>query len=545
MTCPLVVVTPGELGTTPALWGNQVTLSTTDLVGFGPTAGKVSLKCSDGRTLADALAIVSWLSQAIVFTLPAKSAVATCNSPLFYELWVHIPAIPPINAMDCGPHTIDILSSVTDPTQLDVNDLTDLAKKFLISVSVPGPGMVPTTGVPVRAQIVAPLGTALPFTDISGAALPRILKWNPVIGGMRVEAMQRAAQAQRAKIPPLVLRSPVTLAALAEQVAHQRRSAPEPAKSRLVPADVLPGGVPPATLPPPVPSVVVEVCWTITGFSLFGIGTITVQEGTLFTLADPNNPLGGVAPTLSSVLIGILFQPWVTPFTEPPTPARQAVMYLLNARIKLSVGQTHTASQWIDLQPVPLPVPVLEVPVLLALLSDANFTGHLLACVPSNSPLRDLAAMTNKLQAIQDLLAPLQTIESVAAWLTGLGSLINKLPVSPGATPLVVANNNGQIDLDSQVMEKGGTFGWDTDWEDQVSSMIMFGPPGTAAAFFSAPEWSDNEGRYDISVGFELSVSVRNLAINPTASIPAGALVVVKTSSDESFNDKLSTLQFI
>jgi hypothetical protein len=550
MTCPAVVVAPGALGTTPALWGNQVTLSTTDLVGFGPTAGKVSLKCSDGRTLADALTLVSWLPQAIVFTLPARSAVATCDSPLFYELWVHIPAIPPINAMDCGPYTVDILSSITDPTQLDANDLTDLARKFLISVSVPGPGMVPETGVPVRAQVVPPLGTAIPFTDISGVALPRMRKWNPVIGGMRVEAMQLAAKAQRMKVPPLVLRSPVSVAALAKQRAHQSQPALQPAKSglpisRRIPGDVLHGGVPTATLPPPVPSITVEVSWTITGFSLFGIGTITVQEGTLFTLADPNNPLNGVAPTLSSVLIGILFQPWVTPLTDPPTPARQAVLYLLNARIKLSVAQTQTASEWIDLQPVPLPVPVLEVPVVLALFSDANFTGHLLACVPSNSPLRALEAMTNKLKAIQDLLAPLQTIESVAAWLTGLGSLINKLPVSPGATALVVANDQGRIDLDSQVMEKGGTFGWDTDWEDQVSSMILFGPQGTAAAFFSAPDWSDDEGRYDIGVGFELSVSVRNLAINPTASIPAGALVIVKNSTDESFNDTLSTLQFI
>ena len=524
MACPVVVVAPGSPNTTPAIWGNQVTLSTTDPVGFGVTAGKVSLKCSDGRTLVDALSIVSWLPQTIVFTLPAKTAVVACDLPLFYELWVHIPAIPPATAMDCGPYIIDILASITDPTQLSANDLTQLASQFHISVSVPGPGMVPVTGVPVRAQVVPPLGTDLPFTDSNGAPLPRILKWNPVIGGFRTEAMHRAAQAQRTKVPPFVLRSPATLAALA--------------KAR-------PGGVPVRVLPPPGPSVTVEVSWTITGFSLFGIGTITVQEGTLFTLADPDNPLGGVAPTLSSVLIGILFQPWITPLTDPPTPARQPVFYLLNAKVRLSVSATQTQSEWIDLPPVPLPVPVLEIPVVLALFSDANFTGHILACVPSNAALRDLQSMTKKLGDIQDELGPLRSVVSVAAWLTGLQSLLDKLPVSPGATALVVANDRGQINLDDQIMEKGGTFGWDTDWEDQVSSMIMFGPAGTAAAFFSAPDWSDSEGRYDIDVGFELSVSVKSLSSKFPASVPAGALVVVKHTTDDSFNDTLSTLQFI
>ena len=80
MSCPNVVVSPGAPGTTFAIWGNQVTLSTTDLVGFGVTAtgGKVSLKCSDGRTLKDALTIVSWSAQTIVVTLPLKTAVAAC-----------------------------------------------------------------------------------------------------------------------------------------------------------------------------------------------------------------------------------------------------------------------------------------------------------------------------------------------------------------------------------------------------------------------------------------------------------------------------------
>src|SRR4029077_14741061 len=100
-----------------------------------------------------------------------------------------------------------------------------------------------------------------------------------------------------AKVPPLVVRSPATWAAIAKEHAETVR----------------PGGrVPPAVLPPPAPSVTVEVNWSITGFSIFGIGTITVEEGTLFVLADPNDPLNSVAPTLTSVLIGILFQPWVT-----------------------------------------------------------------------------------------------------------------------------------------------------------------------------------------------------------------------------------------
>ncbi len=505
MACPTIIVTPGSSGVTPALWGGQVTLSTTDLVGFGPTSGKVSLKCSDGRTLVDALPIVSWFPQTIVVTLPAQNAVAACDSPLFYELLVHIP----LSGMDCGPLTIDILHSITDPTQLTANDLTELAGQFRISLSVPGSAMTPATGVPVRAQIVPPFGTGLPFTDVTGAPLPRILKWNPGIGGLRVEAMLLAARAQRAKLPPLVLRSHATVVAL---VKNQTRTPPV------------------AVLPPPAPSVTVEVAWSVTAFSIFFPNPVTVQEGTLFTLADPNDPLHGVAPTLSSVLIGILFQPWITPLTDPPTPARQAVFYFLNARVRLAVPATQIFGQWIDLPSVQLPVPTLEVPVVLAL--------------PANAALRDLQSMINRLQAIQAALGALANLASVASWLTGLGSLLGKLPASPGATTLVVANDQGKIDLDDWIMERGGTFGWDTDWEDQVSSIIFFGPQNTSAVFYSAPGWVADEGQYDITIGFELNASVRNLSSKFPGSVPAGALTVVNRTSDDDFNDRLSTLQF-
>src|SRR5918911_166546 len=81
-TCPTVIVAPGGPGRAPATWGSAITLSTTNLVGFGvrSTDSKVSLKCSDGRTLAQ-LPIVSWSAQEIVCMLPAKSSVAACDTP--------------------------------------------------------------------------------------------------------------------------------------------------------------------------------------------------------------------------------------------------------------------------------------------------------------------------------------------------------------------------------------------------------------------------------------------------------------------------------
>jgi len=229
--CPNVILTPGAPGTAPATWGNPVTLATTDLVGFGTmSAGsKVSLKCSDTRTLVDALPVVSWSPQTIVVTLPAKNAVAACDSPLYYQLWVHIPAMLLLPAKDCGPYTIDI-TSVIDPTQpgsIDPNDLTELAHGFHISVTVPGPGMVPKAGVPVRAQLVPPLGTGLPFTGVDGLPLPLNTKWNPTIGAMRAQALGLVAEAasRRVEVPPLLVRSPATYAALAKEFAARQHAA--------------------------------------------------------------------------------------------------------------------------------------------------------------------------------------------------------------------------------------------------------------------------------------------------------------------------------
>jgi hypothetical protein len=559
-SCPNVVVTPGTPGTAPATWGNPITLSTADLVGFGvlSAGSKVSLKCSDGRTLLDALAVVSWSAQAIVCTLPPKNAVAACDVPLYYELWV---SLSPLN--QCGPYIIDIVG-VIDPTQpasIDPKDLTELATGFTISVTIPGPGPI-ETGVPVRIQLVPPLGTGLSFTGVDGRPLPLPRKWKPPVGPIRLQSMEIAASSKTGQTPPLVVRSEATYAALAKRFAAREHVATPGSRTAgdvtRVAARLSPevGGPPTAVLPPPLPSITVEVSWSVTAFSLFGV--ITVDEGTLFVLANPDDPVNGVVPTLTSVLLGVLSRPWITAMTDPPTPPRQVAAYFINARIRLSAGAT-VVGDWINLQPVQLPIPTLPIPVILLLFRDTGYTGRVLPCVPANSLYNKLGPLRTALDGVRAALAPLAALASVATWLLGLDKLLSLLPVDDNST-VAVAGIDGKINLDDYELDHSISSIWPFggwDWEDQVSSILVFGPPsgttisagagptGSSVAFFSAPDWSDSEGQYNIDIGFELSVLVPSLASKYPASFPAGALTVIKDTTDDNFNDVLSTLMFI
>jgi hypothetical protein len=124
---------------------------------------------------------------------------------------------------------------------------------------------------------------------------------------------------------------------------------------------------------------------------------------------------------------------------------------------------------------------------------------------------------------------------------------------------IAVANTDGKISLDDYDLDTSilGRLGGGSDWEDQVSSILLFGPPagatmnsgqgpiGSSVHFFSAPGWNDSEGQYNIDIGKELSVAVRNLVSKTPASDPPGALKVIKATTDDNFNDVLSTLKFL
>ncbi|MDQ6768853.1 MAG: hypothetical protein M3Z54_02560 [Gemmatimonadota bacterium] len=48
--------------------------------------------------------------------------------------------------------------------------------------------------------------------------------------------------------------------------------------------------------------------WTLSAFSLF-VGIVEMAEGSVFILVDPDDPLHGLKPTLSSSVLGVLMQP--------------------------------------------------------------------------------------------------------------------------------------------------------------------------------------------------------------------------------------------
>ncbi|MDQ6671294.1 MAG: hypothetical protein M3069_11190 [Chloroflexota bacterium] len=424
---------------------------------------------------------------------------------------------------------IDILNIPVPPPPPTLADLTNIAKAFHISLTQP-PGTL-QIGQPVRASLVPPLVQGLTFIGVDGVPIISTLTQALTFGMM--QKMTKAMLGHAGTVEPSVrTRGAAQLYAGPGGKRHSTATA-APRSGRGALAGTKLAQVPGL-------AVNVDVQWTLSAFTLFA-GIVEMAEGSVFILADPDDPLHGPKPTLSSSVLGLLMQPWVRELTTPPQePARVLALFFLTAKIRLTAGQVTT--DWIELPLAQVPVPVMDLPTVLVLFEDVTFARRLLVCVPGNSLFNSVGPLRDVLKLLRDALQPLATLKNVAGWLLGLNPLIDKLPFD-GGTPLAIADDQGRINLEDQVIGRGAF--WDDDWEDKVSSILFVGPMGKTAECFSAPGWSGNEGWYYVELGIELAVLVPSLTSRAPASVPIGALTVVVESTDPNFNDRMSSLTLV
>ena len=88
--------------------------------------------------------------------------------------------------------------------------------------------------------------------------------------------------------------------------------------------------------------------------------------------------------------------------------------------------------------------------------------------------------------------------------------------------------------------------GWlnDTEAEDEISSLLLFGPPGRAVDLFNDRSFGVSEGVFTIKTQKQLVAGVRDLHTDFPSVEPVDASLLRRGAPDDDFGDELSSLRF-
>lgn len=281
--------------------------------------------------------------------------------------------------------------------------------------------------------------------------------------------------------------------------------------------------------------------------------------------------------SLTSPVASFVFLPEVTELTaQRPRVER----YFIRPQVKLSVDPSFALrrvsenpepseliSVPVSVPAVPVDVPELPLPRLVAFFRHTSYEafggpsgddGFVLVCVPQNSVLRsvpqlqallaDLNALLEKVDAVPAKTTELLgKLEQFTALRTGLRQLLGVLS-QPHSRLLV---SSGLSNMDAFHMIKRTLLGIDPLSRDiradNVSSMIVLGPPGTQVEIFRntamQPEVGNTKGHVTFTTGTECIVGIRNLSA-PLATEPPGRLTVHSSPPGGTFIDHVASFRF-
>jgi hypothetical protein len=304
-------------------------------------------------------------------------------------------------------------------------------------------------------------------------------------------------------------------------------------------------------------------------------GTLTQLEGTLpipvqapvavavtWSVRDADGgPLAEgdsfLAPDgLASPQVVLVFAPEIVELTASAPPP-VAVQRFLHARVRLSAGGVTTPD--VDLPPVPLLIPALPVPTVLAMFRHTNFQprsgdsqGAVLVLVPEDSPFRSLAALQPTLNTLEAAVSRLAGFARFASFLLGLRDLTAALSAQPHVQ-FRAQNGIGNLN-DITLIHRNFPSLNDTEAEDELSSLIFVGPPGRKVECFVARSFRDGEGRFDLTIGrrvveggeqigLELFTAIRSLHPATPATVPTGQELEIVRARGGGFGDELSSVR--
>jgi hypothetical protein len=220
--------------------------------------------------------------------------------------------------------------------------------------------------------------------------------------------------------------------------------------------------------------------------------------------------------------------------------------YEVQGGVRLEAGAIDTG--WLDFPPIPFLIEPLHVPTILALFVNRNFQnyaedtqGAVMIVVPEDSPLGSLQPLIDALRGVG---TALQSLGSLLT-LTPLGPAVSTI-ISPlsGATFQLMARQDDIANLNDWTLIQREWYENDTEAEDEISSLILVGAPGTTVRLYNARSFGQNEGVLEVSTGPEGYALIRDLDAATPVTEPAGRATAVVPSPWNSFRDTFSSLRF-
>ncbi|HWH32530.1 MAG TPA: hypothetical protein VNU01_07645 [Egibacteraceae bacterium] len=304
---------------------------------------------------------------------------------------------------------------------------------------------------------------------------------------------------------------------------------------------------------PGVPGLVGQLAGTL---PLSSGATVPVQATITWQVLDEDGrtelppseyriPGGANSPTVQ-----VAFAPGTHELTGSgtiPAPRRRH----LSATVTLTANGIPAGPR--TLPPVPVLVPSLPIPTVLAMFLHTNFQarsgdddGAVLVVVPASSPLRSVQQLTSTLSTLQGVIGNLTAFGSFAAFALGLSELVGALSAQPHVQ-FRAADSIGNLN-DITLIQRS----WyenDTEAEDELSSLILIGREGRGVRCSNARGQDDDEGQFTVRTGSSLLAIIRSLhSASPAAE--GGTIVVDRAPpggwwNPDQFGDELSSITFM
>ncbi len=262
---------------------------------------------------------------------------------------------------------------------------------------------------------------------------------------------------------------------------------------------------------PTLQTVTVDVRWRIRDQNGVTVGDVT------WTLGTGSGTGGDIAPPPGSAM-DLLTLTFNLVFAELTSSADPTVRYALEASVRLEAAGVSTG--WITLPSVDIVMVAILVPTLAILCRDSDFESQKLVVVPATSPF-DRNTIEAAVTTLKETLDPIRgTFDFLGIFIDAAATVADLL--RSGTVIFRKADeisNLNNIDLETH---------WygDVEAEDELSSMLLIGPPRRRIEGFNKQSFDTGQGQMNLTIDIHLIAMVATLHNPSPTSDPVGRVGV-------------------